>query len=131
MRIVPNLRDMTECPNCGESLYLRETKDDEGKPYVLCINCHEECYENEQSAPSEEEVARVVQCLIDAGFEPDPNGMTISEMADKFIKKEKVLFELREMADVLPHYAHDANTTFLMQMIRDIFNKLIDYLEEN
>ena len=45
--------------------------------------------------------------------------------------KEEILFELREMADVLPHYAHDANTTFLMQMTKEIFNKLIDYLEEN
>lgn len=45
--------------------------------------------------------------------------------------KEEVLFELREMAEVLPHWAHDANTTLLMDRIRDIFNKLIDYLEEN
>lgn len=97
MRLVPNLEEMTECSNCGCSLCLRKINDDEGKPYVLCTNCHEEFYEEEQSAPS----------------------------------KEKILFELREMADVLPHWAESNKDTLLMEMIRDIFHKLIDYIEEN
>lgn len=97
MRIVPNLDGITECSNCGRSLYLRKINDDEGKPYVLCINCHEEFYEEEQSGSS----------------------------------KEEILFELREMAEVLPHWAESNRDTLLMQMIRDIFHKLIDYIEEN
>ena len=96
MRIVHNLRNMTECSNCGSSWHLREAEDDEGKRYVICINCHEEFYDDGQSAPS----------------------------------KEEVLFELREMAEVLPHWAESNRDTLLMQMIRDIFHKLIDYLEE-
>ena len=97
MRLVPNLTELNECLNCGHSLYLREIKDYEGKPFVICVNCHEEFYEEEQSAPS----------------------------------KEEILFGLREMADVLPHWAESNRDTLLMEMIRDIFHKLIDYLEEN
>ena len=132
MRIGPSLKEVKKCLNCGSD-NLHNCRNDKGTAYIFCGYCHEYVYESEstQSAPSEDEVARVVQSLIDAGFEPDPNGMTISEMAEKLKKKEKVLFELREMAEVLPHYAHDANTTFLTQMIRDIFHKLIDYIEEN
>ena len=44
--------------------------------------------------------------------------------------KEEVMFELRELADVLPHWAHGINTTLLMDKVKEIFNKLIDYLEE-
>ena len=39
--------------------------------------------------------------------------------------KEEVLFELREMADVLPHWAESNRDTLLMQMIRDILYTLI------
>lgn len=97
MRIVPNLKDITECPNCGHPWLLREAEDDEGKRYLICLNCHEELYDDEQSGPS----------------------------------REEILFELREMADVLPHWAESNRDTLLMEMIRDIFHKLIDYIEEN
>jgi hypothetical protein len=98
MRIVPSLKEVKKCLNCGSD-NLHNCRNDKGTEYIFCGYCHEYVYESEstKSAPS----------------------------------KEEVLFELREMAEVLPHYAHDANTTFLMQMIRDIFHKLIDYIEEN
>ena len=98
MRLVPNLTELNECPNCGNKKLIL-TKNEFHTPFKQCCVCTEEIYENEdtQSAPS----------------------------------KEEVLFELREMADVLPHWAESNRDTLLMQMIRDIFNKLIDYLEEN
>ena len=97
MRIVENLEEMTKCPNCGCSLCLRKINDDESKSYVLCTNCHEEFYEEEQSA----------------------------------LSKEKIMFKLREMADALPNWAESNKNTLLMEMIRDIFHKLIDYIKEN
>lgn len=97
MRIVPDLKEVKRCLNCGSD-NLHNCRNDNGTEYVFCGYCHEYVYENEttQSAPT----------------------------------KEEVLFELREMADVLPHWAHDANTTLLMDRIKEIFNKLIGYLEE-
>lgn len=98
MRIVPDLKEIKTCLNCGSD-NLHKCRNDMGTEYVFCGYCHEYVYESEStpSAPS----------------------------------KEEVLFELREMADVLPHWAESNRDTLLMQMIRDIFNKLIDYLEEN
>lgn len=45
MRIVKNLGDINECPNCGSQYHLRETEDEFGRPYLVCINCHEELYD--------------------------------------------------------------------------------------
>ena len=47
MRIVKNLNELDECPNCGTGFYLREIEDESGRSYVVCINCHEEFYEDE------------------------------------------------------------------------------------
>lgn len=54
MRIVPNLNEINECPNCGETFYLKEVKNEFGRPFVLCACCHEEIYENEFTIDMEE-----------------------------------------------------------------------------
>ena len=46
MRIVPNLNDITECPNCGRRGLIRTTNEF-GRPFKQCQICTEEIFENE------------------------------------------------------------------------------------
>lgn len=52
MRIVPNLNDVDECPNC-ESRGLISNHNKFGRLYRLCPVCHEEIYENETTCSEE------------------------------------------------------------------------------
>ena len=104
MRIVPNLNNVDECPNCGETFYLKETKNEFGRPFVFCARCHEEIYENE---------------------------MTCDEEAEKKKKKTDFIFEMREEINHLNWCVHDARSMTLVENIQNIFNRIIDYIEEN
>ena len=104
MRIVPNLNDMDECPNC-ESRGFISNHNQFGRLYKLCPVCHEEFFENE---------------------------ITCSE--EKIIKKkekENFIFEMREEINHLTQSIHDARSMVLVENIQNIFNKIIDYIEEN
>lgn len=103
MRIVPSLKDMDECLNCGYKHYLRETENQFGRPFVICLNCHEEFYENETTRSEEK---------------------TIKE-------KENFIFEMREEISALDWCSHDAKTQMLVGNLQNILNKIIDYIEEN
>ena len=106
MKIVPNLTNLTECPNCGETFYLKETKNELGRPFVLCINCHEEIYENET---------------------------TCSEQTTKEKEKEDFIFEMREEISNLiwSLNINDTHSVVLVENIQNILNRIIDYIEEN
>ena len=104
MRIVPNLTNLTECPNCGETFYLKEFKNEFGRPFVLCARCHEEIYENE---------------------------MTCDEETEKKKKKDDFIFEMREEIGYLTWFIHDSKTQPLVENIQNILNRIIDYIEEN
>lgn len=105
MRIVPNLNNINECPNCGETFYLKEIKNEFGKPYVLCTCCHEEIFENETTRSEEK---------------------TIKER-----EKENFIFEMREEISNLTWSIHDSKTQTLVENIQNILNRIIDYIEEN
>ena len=66
MRIVPNLTNLTECPNCGETFYLKEMKNEFGRPFVLCVRCHEEIYENETTCSEEQHAVYYMKKIADA-----------------------------------------------------------------
>ena len=104
MRIVPNLTELTECPNCGEALYLKKIKNEFGRPFVLCARCHEEIYENE---------------------------MTCDEETEKKKKKTDFIFEMREEISNLTWSIYDSKNQILVENIQNIFNRIIDYIEEN
>ena len=54
MRIVPNLKEVYECPNCGKKDYfLHNRTNDMGREYLFCACCHEEIYENETTCSEE------------------------------------------------------------------------------
>lgn len=105
MRIVPDLTKLNECPNCGNDRCLRETENQFGRPFVVCLNCHEEIYENETTRSEEK--------------------------ATKEKEKENFIFEMREEISALDWCSHDTKTQMLVENIQNIFNKIIDYIEEN
>ena len=50
MRIVPNLKEVYECPNCGKKDYfLHNHTNNMGREYLFCACCHEEIYEDEDT----------------------------------------------------------------------------------
>lgn len=106
MRIVPNLKEITECPRCGSNtLALYVHGDPSISDYKKCPACGEKLYESESTQSG------------------------LSE--DKKKKKEQLIFDLREDVEYLTQNIHDAHTMTLVCNLREIFNKLIDYIEEN
>jgi neutral trehalase len=105
MRIVTNLTNLTECPNCGDDRCLRESENQFGRPFVICLNCHEEIYENEFTCSEEK--------------------------TTKEKEKENFIFEMREEISNLNWSVHDTRSAVLIENIQNIFNRIIDYIEEN
>ena len=104
MRIVPSLNELNECPNCGRRGLIRTTNEF-GRPFNQCQICTEEIYENEATY-----------------FE---------EKTTKEKKKDDFIFEMREEISNLNWCSHDSKTQILVENIQNIFNKIIDYIEEN
>ena len=105
MRIVPNLKEVYECPSCGRKDYfLHNHTNDMGREYLFCACCHEEIYESE---------------------------MTCDEGAEKKKKKDDFIFEMREEISNLTWSIHDSKTQALVENIQNILNRIIDYIEEN
>jgi hypothetical protein len=105
MRIVSNLNEINECPNCGETFYLKEVKNEFGRPFILCACCHEEIYENETTCSEEK--------------------------TEKEKEKENFIFEMREEISNLTWNIHDGHSYALVENIQNILNRIIDYIEEN
>ena len=101
MRIVRKLNEIDECPNCGSGLYLRETEDESGRPCVVCINCHEEFYEDEDSVPNVDKA--------------------LDNIDDSLINVEWAICDL-------PRYATTQHELEQMERIRNIFDELISVI---
>ena len=122
MRIVPNLTNLTECPNCGETFYLKETKNEFGRPFVLCACCHEEIYENETTHSEGQHAVYHVKQIADAKEE---------WFEQKRKEKENFIFEMREEISDLTWSIHDSKTQVLVENIQNILNRIIDWIEES
>lgn len=122
MRIVPSLKDMDECPNCGYKHYLRETENQFGRPYIVCLNCREEIFENEYTYSEEQ---HTVDCITEI------MGSNEAVEEQKRKKKENFIFEMREEISNLDWCSHDVKTQILVGNLQNILNKIIDYIEEN
>ena len=123
MRIVPNLNDIDECPNCGcHMLYgpIEDSKSSIKRMFKLCTMCDEEIYENETTCSEER---HTVNCVVEL--------ITNKELLEKQKKKENFIFEMREEISNLDWCSHDSKTQILVENIQNIFNRIIDYIEEN
>jgi pyruvate/2-oxoacid:ferredoxin oxidoreductase beta subunit len=122
MRMVPNLTNLTECPNCGETFYLKEMKNEIGRRFVLCVNCHEEIYENETTCSEEQHAVYCMKKIADAKED---------WLNQKKKEKENFIFEMREEISNLTWTFPDPKARILVENIQNIFNRIIDYIEEN
>ena len=104
MRIVPNLNDIDECPNCKSRSLVRITNEF-GRPFKQCQICNEEIFENEVTCNDTEN--------------------------RKKKEKENFIFEMREEISALDWCSHDIKTQTLVENIQNILNKISDYIEEN
>lgn len=100
MRIVPNINEIDECPNC-ESRGLISNHNQFGRLYRLCPVCHEEIYEGEDTC-------------YDVGKAPD-------DIDDSLMDIEY------EVAN-LPRYATNKDELEQLERIRNIFDELISVI---
>ena len=100
MRIVQNLNEIDECPNC-ESRGLIRTTNEFGRPFKQCCVCTEEIYEEEDTC-------------YDVGKAPD-------DIDDSLMNIEW------EICD-LTRYATTQHELEQMERIRNIFDELISII---
>lgn len=108
MRIVKNLDSINECPNCGSSYYLKEIKNEFGRPYIVCVNCHEELYEDEDTQYA------ITDDVFVIGKRPD-------DIDDSLMNIEYAVSDLTR-------YATTKDELEQMERIRDIFDELISVI---
>lgn len=101
MRIVKLLSELRYCPNCGSPDHLRETENEFGRPYLVCINCHEELYEDEDTC-------------YDVGKAPD-------DIADTLMGIE---YELGQ----LTLWAHDKHSLDQLAAIKSILEQFLSVI---
>ena len=126
MRLVPNLKTILHCPNCGSSK-LYEMKDPmELSVKVFCLDCHEEIREGNitiddsmLSISTEEAKAHTIKIDNEATARREQE------------EKEKFLFNLREEIDRLRYNIHDTHSMMLVNKLTDIFTQIADYIENH
>ena len=101
MRILPNLNDINECPNCGSPDHLRETENEFGRHYLVCINCHEELFEDED---------------------------TCYDVGEALNGIDDNLMDIEYAASDLTRYATTQQELEQMERIRNIFDELISVI---
>ena len=121
MRIVPNLNDIDECPNC-ESRGLISNHNEFGRLYKLCPVCHEEIFENETTCSEEQHAVYCMKRIADTKEE---------WLNRKRKEKENFIFEMREEISNLKWSIREPYSATLIENIQNILNRIIDYIEEN
>ena len=100
MRIVKNLNEIDECPNCESRGLIRSTNEF-GRPFKQCCVCTEEIYEDEGTC-------------YDVGKAPD-------DIDDS-------LMEIEYEVGNLPRYATNKDELEYLEHIRNIFDELISVI---
>ena len=100
MRIVRNLNEIDECPNC-ESRGLICTTNEFGRPFKQCCVCTEELFEDEDTC-------------YDVGKAPD-------DIDDS-------LMDIEYEVSQLPRYATNKDELEQLERIRNIFDELISVI---
>ena len=126
MRLVPNLKTILQCPNCGSSKLYEVQDPMELSVKVFCLDCHEEIREGNiaiddltLSISAEEAKAHTIK--------------TDNEETARRAQEEKdlFLFNLREEIDRLRYNIHDTHSMMLVNKLTDIFTQIADYIENH
>jgi DNA-directed RNA polymerase subunit RPC12/RpoP len=118
MRLVPDLNEITECPNCGSiRLYTVEDRFAFSK-YFKCGDCGEE--------------------IREGNITTDSPAISIPYDESRTIKTPEVTTRGKIVADTLRQEIgylrsniHDAHSMMLVNKLTDIFNLIADYIEEH
>lgn len=106
MRLVDDLKKIDKCQNCGSTSLLNCT--DHLGAFKYCTKCGEEHRERQSFA----ELIKI-------------------DETEKAPAKEQLVQELREEVDNLRWCSWDARSDQLVGNITSIFNKMIEYIENN
>lgn len=107
-----NFDNIHYCPKCMSNKLTTVSDIHSLTKYKHCNCCGHTIYpSNEQSPPTEHKL--------------DEEWVSPSK------KREDFIFEVREEINNLAWSIHDSKTQILVENIQNIFNKIIDYIEEN
>ena len=122
MRLVLNLDNTTECPNCTNG-YLISAITESGKLFKRCPYCAEEIYETDPILSEQIAVSKNTMNILNT------EGQVFIDVKEE--RKRDFVFEMREEISALSWNVHDSNTKVLVNNIQNILNRIIDYIEEN
>ena len=126
MRIVPNLKTILQCPNCGSSK-LYEMKDPiELSVKVFCLDCHEEICEG--NITIDDSMLSIFTEEAKAHTIKTDNEETARRAQEE---KDQFLFNLREEIERLRYNIHDTHSMMLVNKLTDIFTLIADYIENH
>ena len=126
MRIVPNLKTILQCPNCGSSK-LYEVKDPmELSVKVFCLDCHEEIREG--NILTEDLTLSISLDEAKTHIIETDNEETARRAQEE---KDQFLFNLREEIDRLRYNIRDTHSMMLVNKLTDFFILIADYIEEH
>ena len=126
MRIVPNLNEITECPNCGSiHLYTAEDRYAFSK-YYICGDCGEEIREG--NIITDNSTLSIPHSIAEAETIKIDNEATARREQEE---KDKFLFNLREEIDRLRYNILDTYSMMLVNKLTDIFTQIADYIENH
>jgi hypothetical protein len=123
MRLVPNLDNTTECPNCTNG-YLISAITESGRLFKRCPYCAEEIYESDPIPSEQIAVSKSTMNNI-----LNTEGQVFIDVKEE--RKRDFVFEMREEISALSWNVHDSHTEVLVNNIQNILNRIIDYIEEN
>ena len=126
MRIVPNLNEITECPNCGSiHLYTVEDRYVFSK-YYKCGDCGEEIREG--NIITDNSTLSIPHSIAEAETTKIDNEETARRAQEE---KDQFLFNLREEIDRLRYNILDTYSMMFVNKLTDIFTQIADYIENH
>lgn len=118
MRVVPNLKTILNCPNCGSSK-LYEIKDPMAlSTKIFCLDCHEEIVEGNIT---------IDNAMISIPYD---ESRTI-KMPETITRGQEMANTLRQEIGYLRTNIHDTHSMMLVNRLTDILNLIADYIEEH
>lgn len=129
MRIVPNLKTILNCPNCGSGKLYEIEDPMELSVKVFCLDCHEEIREGNITIDASSLQNIAIPHEIAEEHAIKTNNEETARRAQE--EKEKFLFNLREEIDRLRYNIHDTHSMMLVNKLTDIFTQIADYIENH
>ena len=118
MRLVPDLNEITECPNCG-SIHLYTVEDRFAfSKYLKCGDCGEEIREGNIT---------IDNAMISIPYD---ESRTI-KMPETITRGQEMANTLRQEIGYLRTNIHGTHSMMLVNRLTDILNLIADYIEEH